>query len=174
LGLVGLAGAWPALTPRLRTSVWDRAALAAVGWLWLLLAAPLAGIDLYTRRPRGTPAPDVWTASLSVTVHDVVGPIFTSGALAGALVWALAAIVLPWIARGRALAVDLVLVTVWAATTVTATEVAIAIIGRAHDVSAPPSAVAGAVASGAVALSPALLRAWRVRAHGVNPQPELP
>jgi eukaryotic-like serine/threonine-protein kinase len=174
LGALGLAGAWPAIVPRLSASAWRRAALASIGWLWLVLAAPLAGVDLYTRRPPVSPPPEVWIASLSVTVHHVLGPILSSGVLAGAAVWALAAVVLPWLVRGRSLALDLVLATVWAAATVSATEVAISKFHRADGVSVPASAAAGAVASAALALSPAVMKAWQARPRRSNPHPELP
>src|SRR5581483_5899222 len=56
LGFAGLAGAWPAIAAR-AGSFRRRAALGAIGWLWLVLAAPIAGRDLYVRRPAGTPPP---------------------------------------------------------------------------------------------------------------------
>jgi hypothetical protein len=174
LGVLGLAGAWPALAARLSACAWRRAALAGIGWLWLVLAAPLDGVDLYTRRPPGSPAPDVWIASLGVTVDHVLGPILSSGVLAGAPVWALAAVVLPWLVRGRSLALDLVLATVWALATVSATEVAISIFHGTHGIFVPASAAAGAIASVALALSPALQKAWRARPHRSSPHPELP
>jgi tRNA A-37 threonylcarbamoyl transferase component Bud32 len=174
LGLVGLAGAWPALAARAGSGIWRRAALGATGWLWLVVAAPLAGADLYVRRPAGIPAPHLWTGSLSAALHDVVTPISHSGALAGAPVWALAAAVLPWLIRGRSLAVDLVLVTVWAATLVSATEAASAAFAGTHSLGTPPTAVLGAIASGLVALWPSLLRALREGRHSRSPHTELP
>jgi eukaryotic-like serine/threonine-protein kinase len=173
LGMVGLAGAWPALAARAGGPL-RRAALGSTGWAWLVLAGPLAGADLYTRRAPGTPAPDVWTASLNVTVHDVLGPILSSGALAAAPVWAIAAMVLPWLLRGRSLALEAVLVTVWCATLVSATETAIALVNGAHGISAPPTAVAGALAGAIIALSPRLLRASRSSAQLESPRTELP
>jgi hypothetical protein len=170
LGMIGLAGAWPAVAARAGRTAWQRASLSAIGYLWLLTAAPLAGQDLYVRRPPGTPAPDDWTASLSVAFHDVLGPILSSGALAAASVWAIAALVLPHLVRQRSLAADAVLVTVWAAVTVSATETVIAAGGYGM----PPSAVAGALASAAVALSPTVVTAWRGRARSGSPHPELP
>ena len=62
-----------------------------------------------------------------MTAHDVLSPIFSSGVLAAAPVWALAAVVLPWLVRGRSLPLDLVLVTIWAATTVSASDTVIAL-----------------------------------------------
>jgi hypothetical protein len=174
LGLIGLAGAWPAVASRLAARAWRRAALAATGWIWLVLAAPLAGDDLYTRRPSGTPAPDVWTSSLSITFRAVLKPLATSGVLAGAIVWALAAVVLPWLVRGRSLPRDLVLATVWAATTVSATEAVTSAAGGSHVASAPATAMLGALAGGLVAVAPTLGNAWRRSPHRVNPASQLP
>jgi eukaryotic-like serine/threonine-protein kinase len=158
LGLIGLAGAWPAAAARIGANAYRRAALAATGWIWLVLAAPLARIDLYTRRPR---APQEWGSSLRMTVHDVLVPAISSGVVAGAAVWAIGAAALPWLLRGRSLKVELVLVTAWSAMLVSASEVAIALLRGANTVSTPPTAVAGALAGGVLALSPALVKAWR-------------
>jgi serine/threonine protein kinase len=174
LGLAGLAGAWPALAARITASAWRRAALAATGWLWLVLAAPLAGADLYTRRAPGTPRPDIWISSLGSTADAVIRPIAMSGVLVGALVWALAALVLPWLVTGRSLPRDIVFAGAWAAMTVSATEVAIALSSGSHTVSAPPTATIGAVAGALVALSPSAYRGWRQSRSRVNPEPELP
>ena len=174
LGLVGLAGAWPALAGRLAASAWQRAVLGLTGWVWLVLAAPLAGADLYETRPRGIPPPDVWAPSLEITVHAVIKPLGTSGLFAGAAVWAVAAAVLPWTVRGRSLPRDLVLVAVWAAATVSATEAAIAAAHGSGAQVAPSTAVVGAVAAALLALAPALRTAWHERRHQLNPAPELP
>ena len=42
-------------------------------------------------------------------------PLVTSGALLQAVLWGLAALVMPWLVRGRSLSVDIVAATVWAA-----------------------------------------------------------
>jgi len=167
-------GAWPAFTARITASAWRRAALAATGWLWLALAAPLAAADLYTGRPPGTPQPDVWTSSLATSAETVIRPIATSGVLAGALVWALAALVLPWLVTGRSLPRDIVLVSAWAAMTVSATEATIAMASSTHTVSAPPTAVVGAVVGSLIALAPSAHRARQQSRNRVNPGPELP
>jgi len=174
LGMIGLAGAWPAVAGRATTKPWRRAALGFAGYVWLVLASPLANTDLYTRRAPGTPDAHVWTSSLGVALHDVLVPIVTSGVLAGALVWALAALVLPWLIRGRSLPLDLVLSAVWAATTVSATETVIALVHPGTGVNSPPTAIAGAVVAGLVALGPTLLHAWHVRQQWGNPHAELP
>jgi hypothetical protein len=158
----------------LAATAWRRAALAATGWFWVVLAGPLGGADLYTNRPRGTPEPDVWIASLSITVRGVIKPFLTSGALSGAAVWALAAVVLPWVVRGRSLPRDLVLVSVWAAATVSATEGAIAISSSSYAVTRPPTAIIGAVAGALLALVPAAHSAWRDSRNRANVASELP
>ncbi len=78
LGLIGLAGAWPALAARAGTS-WRRAALGLTGWVWLLIAAPLADRVLYLSPPPGTPAPNLWTGSLHETIHHVLWPLVNAG-----------------------------------------------------------------------------------------------
>ncbi len=137
LGLAGLAGAWPALAGRGRGSAWRRAALGFIGWAWLALAAPLTSGELYARRPPGLPTPELWTSSLTLTVHDVLWPILSSGILAGGLAWAAGAAILPWLARGRSLARDAVLVCVWSAAMLSASEVLIAAAQRIRPGSGP-------------------------------------
>jgi serine/threonine protein kinase len=114
LGLAGLAGAFPAIAGQ--ASRWrDRAALAALGYWWLALAAPLLGRRLWLTPASAAPARATWEGSLSVTAAHVIVPLLTLGVLLGALLWALAAAVLPWIVRGRSAALDVVAVTVWSA-----------------------------------------------------------
>ncbi len=173
LGLIGLAGAWPAAAARIGHSAWRRGALGLAGWVWLACAAPLAGRDLYAARPASTPNPTAWISSLPSTFHDVLGPILTSGLLAPAPVWALAAVVLPWCRRSGSLALEVVLVTVWAAILLSATEVALGLGGHGYT-QAPRGAVLGAVAGGLGALAPALHRAWRGTAESASPHAQLP
>ncbi len=104
----------------------------------------------------------------------MLSPIFSSGVLAPAPVWALAAVVLPWLVRGRSLPLDFVLAAVWAATTVSASHTAIAIVHPGTDAFAAPTAIPGAVAAGLLALAPSLTRAWRSRRQRRSPQGEFP
>ena len=62
------------------------------------------------------------------TATVVLRPILTSGALAAAPVWAVAAVTLPWLVRNRSLTLDTVFVVVWSATLVSATGAAISIV----------------------------------------------
>ena len=157
LGAVGLAGAWPALAACL-PGPWRRAALGAIGWVWVLVAGELGGRGLYAALAAGTPARSLWMPSLHVTADHVLGPMLSSGALTPAPIWALAAVVLPPITAISALPLRIVLVTVWAAALAAATATALAHAGLA---ARPGAAVLGALCSGILALLPSLLRRWR-------------
>jgi len=165
LGFLGLAGAWPALAARAQTA-WQRAALGATGWIWLAVAGILGGQGLYARLVPGTPARMVWMPSLYVTTDHVLAPLLTSALLAPAAIWAIAAVVLPWITAGRWLPLQVVLVTVWAAVLTSATASALQ-VGTAPALR-PGAAVLGAVGAAVVALAPALIRRWRARRPGAD------
>jgi hypothetical protein len=164
LGLIGLAGAWPALAARAGPP-WRRAALGFAGWSGLLLAAPLAARALYLPLPGATPPLRVWIGSPSDTVHRVLGPLLSSGALAPGAVWALGALILPWLVRGRRPALDLVRAVVWTALVVSASAAAATAAGGSAAAGAAASATAGAVAAGVVALAPPAVALWRGRGH---------
>jgi serine/threonine protein kinase len=172
LGLLSLAGAWPALAARARTT-WQRAGLGALGWLWLALAGPLAGRALYLPTPPGTVGRDVFAGSLSQTVQHVLGPLVSSGALLAAPVWALAAATLPYLVRGRSLIGDALRAIAWAASLLAATAIALA-SGGSNAVAAPPSAILGALASIAVALAPSVIRLSRGTRDANGFRPRLP
>jgi hypothetical protein len=167
LGAAGLAGAWPALAAR-GGSTWQRAALGATGWIWLLIVGALGGHGLYARLPAVTPPSTVWMPSLYETASHVLVPMLGSALVAPALVWAVAAVVLPWITRSRSLAFQLVLVTIWTAT-LTSTTTAVLEVARPGVSVKPHAAVFGAIAAGVVALMPAVLRRWRPRARSADP-----
>jgi serine/threonine protein kinase len=112
LGLAGLAGAFPALAGQ-RARVAERAALAALGYWWLILAEPLLDRRLWLGVPAGAPLRAVWEGSLSSAAAHVVGPSLGLGVLYGAAVWALAAVLLPWVVRGRSAVLDLVAAIAW-------------------------------------------------------------
>ena len=78
LGLVGLAGAFPALAGTAR-SAWTRGAIAACGAWWLLLAEPLLGHNLLLGLG-GLPARPRFDGAASIAASEVVRPIVTSGA----------------------------------------------------------------------------------------------
>jgi hypothetical protein len=169
LGLIGLAGAWPAVAARATTS-WRRAALGAVGWVWLLLASAIAGKPLYLPLVPGVAPPHAWMSSVSVTVDHLLRPEVSAGVLAPALVWAIAAVTLPWLVRGGSIVLDVGRVVIWAAIVVSATGAAIAGVHGTAGVGAAPTALVGALASAAVATAPSLLAIWRAALHSGNPR----
>jgi hypothetical protein len=162
LGLIGLAGAWPALAARAPGTV-QRAALGAIGWVWLLLADAVLGPAhvLYLPHVPGVPPPAVWIGSLSQTTDHLLPALVKSGVLAPAVVWALAAVTAPWLVRGRSLVLDAVRVVAWAALVVSATSAAVAAGHGTDVVGAAPTAVLGAAVCAVVALVPRGADGWR-------------
>jgi hypothetical protein len=140
LALIGLAGAWPALVVRLRLGLWQRAALAGSGLVWLAVAGPLAGAHLFTTNPK-LPLPAVWTTSLPVTLHDVLRTLAFSGVPVAALVWAVAAAILPWLTRERHPVWNVGVVTVWSAVSVSVVQM----VGPPHLYGLVSGAVLGAL-----------------------------
>jgi hypothetical protein len=170
LGLLGIAGAWPALAARSGTA-WRRAALGLTGWIWLLLVAPFAGQGLYVTTIAGVTPRTAWAGSPYEALHQVLASIVRSGALAPAPLWALAALALPWLVRGRSLPLNLVRVAIWSAVLVWATAAALAAAhprGGPHVVS---TAWLGAAVGAGIALAPSALGAWR-SGHGLGGRSE--
>jgi hypothetical protein len=89
---------------------------------------------------------------------DVLGPLITSGALLYAALWACAALVLPWLVRGRWLAIDVVAACVWAAALGASTAATAEFIGAPE----PRGVVLGAVIGGVLAVGVPHLRGGRV------------
>ncbi len=89
---------------------------------------------------------------------DVLGPLITSGALLYAALWACAALVLPWLVRGRWLAVDVVAACVWAAALGASTAATAEFIGAPE----PRGVVLGAVIGGVLAVGVPHLRGGRM------------
>jgi hypothetical protein len=145
LGLAGLSGAWPALAGQ-AARPWHRLALGALGAWWLVLAEALADERLATGPPRATRD---WQASTTHVWTDVLVPVVAHGGLLVAGLWALAALVLPLLVRGRVFAVDLVGATIWAAA-----------LGSATQAVAPDmrGLVVGAVAAGGLAVAARAIR----------------
>ncbi len=136
IGPAGLAGAWPALAGLARTP-WRRVTLAVSGWLWLL-AAGLVGTlhgrfahGLYVPKPHG-PGRNVWRDSLAATVHHVFPVYVHTGVLLGGAAWGLAALLVPYLVRGRSGIADTVRVLLWSVVTVAAMVVAVTIIQTGH------------------------------------------
>lgn len=167
LGVVLAAGAWPALAGQAK-SAWQRAGLGAVGWIWTVLAALLAGRAVYTRLPAGIPAGSVSMGSVEQTVGHVLSPIVGSGVLAPAVVWGAAAAILPSALRGP-LARRLVLAAAWSAGVAAATAAALPRLSSAGALR-PGALVMGAVAAALVAVIPSFVK----RPQGPSPAPDPP
>ena len=113
-------------------------------------------------------------SSPTATIDHLLSPLLSSGVLAPALVWALAAVVLPWLVRGGSLPLDALRVLAWAAIVVAGTGAAMAAVHGSDVSGAPPSAVIGAAAAAAVALAPSLLEMWRAALRSSRPGARVP
>jgi hypothetical protein len=157
LGVIGLAGAFPAIAgqaPRWRM----RAALGALGYWWLALAEPLLARHLWLGPAAGTPARTVWEGSLSSTAVHVIGPLLSTGLLFGAALWAGGAVLLPLLVRGRNAALDVVAAVAWAGALAAAAPAFDAgLTGQAAQAT-PRGAIVGAVLGAALAVASRALR----------------
>ncbi|HEU4656755.1 MAG TPA: serine/threonine-protein kinase [Capillimicrobium sp.] len=168
LGALGLAGAFPALAGQAATVV-RRAALGAVGVLWLTIAELLAGERLLAGPAAGSAPRAAWEGSAARALEDAIAPLVSSGLLAIAALWAAGAVVLPWIVRGRSAALDLAAAAVWATALAVGTAAMLDAVAGPGQAPSARGLVAGAIAAavGAVAL-----RAGRRAAR--PPDPRLP
>ena len=147
LGVVGLAGAWPALAGQ--AARWPaRAALGALGGWWVGLAEALTSDRLVLGAPREVLGRAVWEPSALEASQHALWPLVAGGGLGLAALWALAAIALPLLVRGRSAALDLVGVAAWAAALAAATQA----LSEALVLDPPRGLVAGAIAGGVVAV----------------------
>jgi hypothetical protein len=145
----------------------ERAALGALGYVWLILAEPLlaggggaAGARLWLGPPAGMPARAVWEGSLAGAATHVVGPSLSAGLLFGAILWAVGAALLPWIVRGRGAALDTLAAVAWSTALLAATPYFDAGLSTAGTttLAQPRGAVLGAVLAAAIAIAASALR----------------
>ncbi|HTA32714.1 MAG TPA: serine/threonine-protein kinase [Solirubrobacteraceae bacterium] len=157
LGVVGLAGAFPAVAGQ--ASCWRmRAALGVLGYWWLTLAGPLLGHKLWLEEPHGTPRHSVWEGSLSLAATHVIAPVLAIGVLSGALLWGVAAVVLPLLVRGYSAVRDVAAVAAWSAALVVATPVLAAGLNAHAAHPSPRGALLGAVLGAFVAVAARAVR----------------
>jgi tRNA A-37 threonylcarbamoyl transferase component Bud32 len=152
LGLAALAAAWPAVAGQ-APRAGARAALALLGCWWLLLAEVAAGDRLLLGPPPGASPTAEWRTSAGDALAHAVWPVVASGGLLVGLVWAVAAVLLPLVVRGRAFALDLVGAVAWAAATAAATQALTGILTWDGRAPAVRGAVAGAALAGAIAVA---------------------
>jgi hypothetical protein len=157
LGVVGLAGAFPAIAgqaPRWRM----RAALGALGYWWLALAEPLLERRLWLGPASGTAPRTAWEGSLDGAAVHAIGPLLGVGLLLGATLWACGAALLPLIVRGRNAALDAVAAIVWSALLVAAAPLLDSGLAAHAAHPSPRGAILGGVLGGAVAVAARALR----------------
>jgi hypothetical protein len=159
LGVVGLAGAFPALAGQ-AARVSARAGLAALGYWWLLIAQALGGRVLWLwPRTAGEPVPaSVWSGSPSAAVTQALRPLISAATIEGIALWAFAAAVLPWMVRGRSAARDVVGATVWVAALVSAERLLDGGLGLHGAHPTPRGALLGGLLCGALAVCARALR----------------
>jgi eukaryotic-like serine/threonine-protein kinase len=163
LGVVGLAGAFPAVAGQ-ACSAPERALRGALGYWWLTLAGPLLSSRLWLAAAARTPAVHVWEQSVGSAATHVIGPALSAGVLLGALLWALAAMVLPWIVRGREPLLDAIAAGLWALALILLVPVLDAgLVGGAH--AQPRGAVLGALLGACLALAGRALRGPAARRY---------
>jgi eukaryotic-like serine/threonine-protein kinase len=162
LGLVGLAGVYPALAGQ-AARVERRALLGALGYWWLTLAGALlsgagTGSRLWLAPPGGLPARAVWEGSLDGAASHVIAPALSAGVLFGAVLWAGAAVVLPWVVRGRNAIVDTLAAVAWSAALLATAPYFDAGLSGGAAIPHPRGAVWAAVLGAAVAVAARALR----------------
>ena len=161
LGAVGLAGVFPAVAGQAPT--WRaRAGLGALGYWWLCLAEPLLNRHLWLGPPDAVVSylggQAAWESSLEGAFSHVLVPLLSTGVLLGAVLWALAALVLPWLVRGRHAAVDLVAATMWTAALLSAEPLLDHGLPLAAGGQMPRGALLAAILAGALAVGARALR----------------
>ncbi|HUA49813.1 MAG TPA: serine/threonine-protein kinase [Solirubrobacteraceae bacterium] len=138
LNAVGLATAWPALAGFAGTAR-RRVALAATGWLWIVLSRPDQGQGLTT------------VATLHDATAHVLRPLLTLGTPATCAVWALAAIILPLTRIRRSPELEYIRTAAWATALALGT-IATASLGGATSSPSLGAALLGAYLGGIVAI----------------------
>ncbi len=112
LGALTAAPAYPAAAG-FRGTALERAVLGALGWCWLLVGAATLGLG--SRLGLIHTAPQGWSRSTSDAAGALVSPLVTPEALFGAMVFALASVLLGTILRAGHVALALLGALLWSA-----------------------------------------------------------
>jgi hypothetical protein len=166
LGTVALAPVFVGVAA-LAPTPWRRAGVAAAGFLWLAIGELLTGRDLLFGVPDGALPRADWEGSISAAAGDALGPLLSGPALAPAVVWAVFAMLLPLVVRGRWLAVDLAGAGVWAAGLLIAHAALGDMLAATTALDQARGALAGAIGAGLVGVAAAQMAA---PAEGWRPQ----
>ena len=152
LGSIALAPAFVGVAALVRGSL-RRAAVAALGFLWLASAEVLTGRSLLFGVPDGALPRADWQGSLPDAASHAVGPLVSSPALAPALGWAALAPLLPLLVRGRFLALDVIAAGAWAAALVVAQAAAADVLASVTALDQPRGGAVGPVGAALVVLA---------------------
>ena len=159
LGLAGLGPVYPALAGLTRGAA-GRALLGGIGYLWIAAWEEIAHHTLLFGPVADVPAG--WKGSASTAITDVIGPLIDGQVLAGAGIFAAAALILPVLVRGRTPLLDGLGALIWAAGLLTTLRL---VAGS----TSPPGLLFGALVAAAVA---ALMARASVRPHHFGAESE--
>jgi hypothetical protein len=154
LGVLGVAACAPVLAGRLGGRAASRAALGALSYWWLAIAETLSGHRLLLGVATGVPRRAAWQGSLSGAFEHALAPIWSDGRLLTAALWALAAVLLPWLVRGRSRELRAIAALAWAGSLILAG----ALVATHLGVRRPPFPLAVAALAAALAFATAKLR----------------
>jgi eukaryotic-like serine/threonine-protein kinase len=157
LGWLGLAGVFPVLAGQAGTLP-RRALLGAGGAVWLLLGESLFHTRLLVGPAGASALPGTWEGSAGQTLNHLLLPLANSGLLAFALLWALAAAVLPYLVRGHSPVADCLGASLWAAALAVGTDRLERVLAAPADPVAPRGLIASAFVCGLVAVVASALR----------------
>ena len=166
LGTVALGPVFVGIAA-LAPTPWRRAGLGAAGFLWLAIGELITGRDLLFGVPDGALPRADWEGSISAAASDALGPLLSGPALAPAVVWAVFAMLLPLVVRGRWLAVDLLGAGLWAAGLVIAQAALGDMLAATTALDQARGAVAGAIGAALVVVAVSQMappaEGWRPR-----------
>jgi len=165
LGTIALAPLFVGVAALPRT-VWRRAGLGVLGFVWLAVAEALSGQELLFGVADGTLDRASWEDSPIDAASDALLPMITSPALAPAVVWAAFALVLPLFARGRWAALDVVVGVAWVIGLVAAHDALGDLLAATAELDEARGAAAGAALGGLVAITVTLIAPPASRERG--------
>jgi eukaryotic-like serine/threonine-protein kinase len=169
LGTIALAPIFVGVAA-LASTPWRRAGLGAAGFTWLALGEVVSGESLLFGVSDGTLARGEWEGSISAAASDALGPLVSGPGLAPAVVWAVFAVLLPLVLRGRWLALDLAGAALWTAGLVAAHAALADLLAATTVLDQARGAAAGAVGAAIVGLAVSQMaapgEAWRAGRAG--------